>query len=66
MNKSAYPPSGFLSLLSPASTRGASMSTSAPLDSAFGFSARPGAEVPEEMDSCLTKTRCKSSFNANP
>ena len=41
-----------------------STSTSAPIDSGLVFSI--WADVPEEMASCLAKTRCKSSFNASP
>lgn len=51
-------------LVSPVSIRGASTGTNALLVSAFDFS--DGTGIPETSDSCLARTRCKSSFRAKP
>lgn len=55
-------------LVSPVSTKGASISTSAPGRAGFEFSVGFWfwEEVPEEIDSCLASTRCRSSFRASP
>lgn len=48
----------------PGSIRGASTGTNAWLVSGFDFS--DGTGVPERSESCFARTRCKSSFKANP
>ena len=51
-------------LFSPVSTRGASTSTRALLDSGLGLSC--GATFAEAIASCFASTFCKSSFKARP